>query len=214
MQNVAIYGAGGLGRELAALMEQVNKETPTWNLVGFFDDGRQKGSDVSHFGKVLGGAAEVNALSQPLGIIIGVGSPKLRKTIREKITNPIISFPNFIFPDFYDFDPDTFHIGQGNIISRGCTATVNVTIGNFNLFNGDVVLSHDDVVGDYNVLMPDARVSGEVTIGDCNLLGSGSIVIQQMHIGNNVRLGAGSVLMTKPRNGNTYIGVPAKIFKY
>lgn len=214
MQNVAIYGAGGLGRELAALMEQVNKETPTWNLVGFFDDGRQKGSDVSHFGKVLGGAAEVNALSQPLGIIIGVGFPKLRKTIREKITNPIISFPNLIASDFKVSDPETFSIGEGNVITSDCAVSVSVNIGNFNLLNGSVVLGHDDTIGNFNVIMPAVRISGEVRIGDCNLLGVGSIVIQQLRIGNNVRLGAGSVLMTKPRDERTYIGVPAKKFEF
>ena len=33
---------------------------------------------------------------------------------------------------------------------------------------------------------------------------------QQIKIGNSIRLGAGSVLMTKPKDGNLYLGVPAK----
>ena len=37
---------------------------------------------------------------------------------------------------------------------------------------------------------------------------------QQIKIGNNIRLGAGSVLMTKPKNGNLYIGNPAKKFEF
>ena len=40
------------------------------------------------------------------------------------------------------------------------------------------------------------------------------IILQQLIIGNNIRLGAGSVLMTKPKDGNLYIGNPAKKFKY
>ena len=58
--------------------------------------------------------------------------------------------------------------------------------------------------------MPATRISGEVTIGELNFFGVGSIVLQQLKIGNNVRVGAGSVLMTKPKDGNLYIGVPAK----
>ena len=42
------------------------------------------------------------------------------------------------------------------------------------------------------------------------IFGVGSIILQQLNIGNNVRLGAGSVMMTKPKDGNLYIGVPAK----
>ena len=33
-------------------------------------------------------------------------------------------------------------------------------------------------------------------------------------VGDNVTLGAGSVLMTKPKDGFTYIGVPAKKFDF
>ena len=62
--------------------------------------------------------------------------------------------------------------------------------------------------------MPALRISGEVSIGDENLIGVGAIILQQIKVGNNVRLGAGAVLMTKPKDGNTYIGNPAKKFRY
>ena len=76
------------------------------------------------------------------------------------------------------------------------------------------MFGHDCKLGDFNVLMPSIRVSGGVTIGNENLIGVGSIIIQQIKIGNNVTLGAGSVLLTKPKDGKTYIGNPAKLFKY
>lgn len=214
MQDVAIYGAGGLGRELAAMMHYINTVKPTWNLIGFFDDGKDKGAEVSHFGRVLGGITEINAWDEPLAVVIGVGSPMARKAIREKIRNSLVSFPNLIHPDFKVADPATFCIGEGNVITSNCGVTVNVTIGNYNLFNGSVGFGHDVVTGDYNVFMPSCSISGEVHIGDCNLFGGRSFVIQQIKIGSNVRLGAGSVLMTKPRDGRTYIGVPAKRFYF
>lgn len=62
--------------------------------------------------------------------------------------------------------------------------------------------------------MPGTRISGEVHIGDENLFGVGSIVLQKIYIGNKVRVGAGSVLMRKTKDGNLYIGNPAKLFKY
>jgi len=64
------------------------------------------------------------------------------------------------------------------------------------------------------VLMPGVRLSGEVTVGNCNLLGVDSVVLQRVKIGDRVTLGAGSVMMTKPRDGFTYIGIPAKKFDF
>ena len=156
----------------------------------------------------------MNAIEEPLALAIAVGDPKTRKIIRDSITNPNISYPNIIAPSFRVLDPETFKIGCGNIIQDNCSVTCDVTIGDFNVFNGSNVVGHDDVIGSFNVLMPSVHLSGAVTIGDCNLFGVDSIVLQQIKIGNNVTLGAGSVLMTKPKEGCTYIGVPAKKFDF
>lgn len=213
MMDIAIYGAGGFGRETACLINTINKskEIAEWNIIGFFDDDSAiKGKDISHYGKCLGGIDELNNWDSPLAIVISVGSPNAIKSIAEKICNPQVSFPNIVHPDFVINDPKTFHIGKGNIIQSGCSVSCDVSIGDFNVFNGAVVFGHDDVIGNYNTFMPAIRVSGEVKIGDANFFGVGSIVLQQIKIGNNIRLAAGSVLMTKPKDGKLYMGNPAK----
>ena len=210
MKKVAIYGAGGFGRELACLLKIINELKPTWELVGFFDDGIEIGKEVSHFGKVLGGINELNAWSTELSIVITIGNPSTVKTLVSKITNPNILFPNIIAPTVYFADPETFKIGKGNIIQKHCSFSCDVTIGDFNVMDGADVFGHDDVVGSFNTFMPAMRISGEVTIGDGNFFGVGSIILQQIKIGNNVRLGAGSVLMRKPKDGFLYMGNPAK----
>lgn len=215
MKRIAIYGAGGLGREVAGGIQRINiggKEQ--WQIVGFYDDRLPVGTSVSHYGKVLGGMDELNAVEEPLALAIAVGAPATRKRIFERITNPNITFPNLIAPSFRILDPSTFKIGQGNIIQDNCSVTCDVEIGNYNVFNGSNAMGHDVKVGDYNVLMPGVRLSGEVSVGNCNLLGVDSVVLQRVKIGSNVTLGAGSVLMTKPKDGNTYIGVPAKKFDF
>lgn len=213
--RIAIYGAGGLGREVAGGIRRINLAGHEhWEFVGFYDDRLPVGTSVSHYGKVLGGMKELNAVEEPLALAIAVGAPATRKRIFERITNPNISFPNLIAPSFRILDPSTFKIGQGNIIQDNCSVTCDVEIGNFNVFNGSNAMGHDVKVGDYNVLMPGVRLSGEVTTGNCNLLGVDSVVLQRVKIGSNVTLGAGSVLMTKPKDGNTYIGVPAKKFDF
>lgn len=215
MKDIAIFGAGGLSKEIASLLERINKVEELWNLIGFFDDNSQLlDRDVSHYGKVIGNIDTLNSWQTPLAICIAIGNPHNLRNVRERITNPLISFPNIISPRVGYADIVSFKIGEGNIIQEGCWMSNDVTIGNFNLLNGDIVLGHDVEVGDYNVLMPDIRVSGDVTIGMCNLIGVGSIILQQITISENVTLGAGAVLMTKPKNGCTYLGNPAKMFKY
>ncbi len=214
MKNIAIYGAGGFGREIACLINIINEQKSTWNLIGFFDDNSAlKGEKISHFGTCLGGMEELNCYSDDLAVVIPIGIPLVVKKIAEAITNPKVYFPNIIHPDFKIKDPESFTIGKGNIIQDGCSVSCNVTIGDFNVLNGGVVFGHDDIVGSYNSFMPAIRISGEVTIGNANFFGVGSIILQQIKVGNGIRLGAGSVLMTKPKDGNLYIGNPAKKFE-
>lgn len=214
MKDIAIFGAGGFGKEIACLINQINLVKPQWNLIGFFDDGKEAGLQISHHGKVLGGMKEINDYTSDLALAIAIGNPSFLRDVRERITNNNIYFPNIISPSFGVSDPQTFSIGEGNIIGHGCAVSCDVSIGNFNIFNADIVMGHDAKVGDFNVIMPDIRISGEVSIGEENFIGVGSIILQQIKVGNKVRLGAGAVLMTKPKDGCTYLGNPAKIFKY
>ena len=216
MKDIAIYGAGGFGKEVACLIDRINKaETePKWNLIGFFDDGKPVGEQVSHHGVVLGGIDVLNNWVSPLDLAIAIGTPSSLMKVAEHIKNGNIHFPNLVDKSFYVIDKNTLTIGRGNIIQGPGSVSCDVLIGNFNDLNGGVVIGHDTQIGNYNAIMPSCRISGEVKIGDCNLLGTNSIVIQQLKIGNGVTLGAGSVLMAKPKNGFVYIGVPAKRFKF
>ena len=211
MKDIAIYGAGGFGKEVACLVKRINEKELTWNLVGFFDDNPGlKGKKISHFGPCLGGIEALNKYPQSIDVIMAIGNSVVVRKIISMIDNTNISFPNLIHPNFVISDPETFSLGKGNIIQGGCKATCDVKIGDFNIFNGAICIGHDVIIDSYNTFMPAVRVSGEVKIGSDNFFGVGSIVLQQIKVGNHVRLGAGSVLMTKPKEGNLYIGVPAK----
>ena len=38
MKNIVIVGAGGVGREVSLIIQQINMLEPTWNLLGYIDD--------------------------------------------------------------------------------------------------------------------------------------------------------------------------------
>ena len=61
MMNIAIYGAGGFGREVLTLVQDINRAGRKYDIMGFFDDGLPKGTVVNGL-SVLGGLEELNAI--------------------------------------------------------------------------------------------------------------------------------------------------------
>jgi sugar O-acyltransferase (sialic acid O-acetyltransferase NeuD family) len=213
MKKIAIYGAGGFGREIACLIKKINEISHEWNLVGFFDDGIEKGTR-NEYGIVLGGLSEVNAFPEELGVVIAIASPKTVKKIVSNITSDNIFYPNIISPDVIYLDKDNVRMGKGNIICSSCFFSCNVDLGDYNILNGFIPVGHDVKIGNFNSIMPNVKISGEVVIGDRNFLGVGSIILQQIKIGNDTIVGANSLILRKTKDGMTYIGSPAKIVNY
>lgn len=209
MKDIAIYGFGGFGREVACLLKQINTINPTWNLIGFFDDGVARGEE-NRYGKVLGNIYTLNEWKQPLSIVLAIATPVHLKNIAGKISNPLIDFPNLIAPNVNIFDANAFKIGKGNLVFLGCRLSCDVEIGDFNLFNGAVSLGHDVKLGNLNVLGPSVRISGDCTVGNENFFGVNSAVLQGLKIGNNTRIGAGSMVLRNTKDGFLYTGNPAK----
>lgn len=214
MKDLAIYGAGGLGREVACLIRRINEEHPTWNFIGYFDDNPAVSDSVNEYGRVLGNIGTINNWPSEIDVAIAIGSPLSVKEIVDKIVNPHVSFPNLISPDVSFADRQSVIMGKGNIVQRQCTLSCNIIFGDFNILNTGVGVGHDVRINSYNSFMPAVKISGGVEIGCYNFFGVLSSVIQQIKIGDNIKLAAGSSLIRKPKDNELYIGVPAKIFKY
>lgn len=211
MKDIAIYGAGGLGREIACLIRMINesKETPEWNFIGFFDDNSSLKGHTNEYGKILGGLEMLNNWDKSLSIAIGIGNPSMVRKVVSNINNFNIDYPNLFAPDTIFLDKSNIKFGKGNIICVGCSFSCNVTIGEFNIFNAFISIGHDVSIGNYNSFMPAVRISGEVEIGEENLFGCSAVVLQQIKIGGQTIIGANSTVIRKTKDGGTYIGNPA-----
>lgn len=209
MKKIAVYGAGGLGREIACIIRELNEIDSKWDFVGFFDDGIAKGS-TNEFGKILGGMDELNSWNEDLSIVIGVGNSQTVRKIVENIKNEMISFPNIIAPDVKFLDKNSCKIGIGNFFNFRGSVSCGVRIGNFNTFGGFSSLGHDCLVGDFNTIMPAVQLCGYVEVGCDNFFGVNSVVLQTRRVGNGITLGAGSILMKDAEDNKTYFGNPAR----
>lgn len=208
MKDIAIYGFGGFGREVACLINEINNVSLQWNLIGYFDDGQPVGT-INRYGRVLGGLDTLNNWSHEIAVVLAIGNGHVVNNLVKNIVNPRIYYPNITAPDVRYFDHDTIDMGCGNIITFGCRLSCNVKIGSYNILNGCISLGHDVKIGDYNVLFPDTRISGETVIGDMNFFGARSFLAQGLRVGNETRIGAGSIVLRNTKDGNLYMGNPA-----
>lgn len=209
MKDLLIYGFGGFGHEVACLINHINKVKPTWNIVGYIDDGVEVGTECK-YGKVLGNCDTLNVWDKPVAVVIAIGSTKYLEIVSKKITNPNVEFPNIIAPNVFYFDKESVSMGKGNIVTFGCRFSCNIHLGDFNILNGNISFGHDVNIGSYNVLFPETRISGQSVVGNGNFFGARCFVAQCLSVGNNSRFGAGCYVLRKTKDGCLYMGNPAK----
>jgi sugar O-acyltransferase (sialic acid O-acetyltransferase NeuD family) len=208
--NLAIFGAGGLGRETALMIRQINHVQNKWNIVGFFDDGLPKGTEVDGL-RILGGLSELNKIGEKLSVVITLAEPLLRKKIVAGIVNSNVDFPVLKHPHNFLGDDATNQFGRGCIIAAGNIFTTNIRLEEFVIINLACTIGHDVRIGSFSTLMPGCSISGNVKIGDSTLIGSGARILQNIAIGRECKVGAGAVVISDSENNVTLVGVPAKV---
>lgn len=213
MKDIAIFGVGGFGREVLALIKDINKVEPIWNIVGFFDDGYEKGEMFNGFPN-LGKVKDLNEWKTPLSLTLAIGSPTIKKKVLDRITNPLIDYPTLVHPSVWIGDKEFVEIGKGCILCAGVMVTTNVQIKDFVILNLQCTVGHDTVINDHASFMPTVNISGEVNIGEGVYVGTGAKIINQLEIGEYTIVGAGAVVAKTLPAHCTAVGVPAKPIKF
>lgn len=209
LRDIAVYGAGGYGREIACLIKKINDREARWNFIGYFDDRVEAGTSIS-YGQIRGNMEVLNAWETELDVVFAISNAEVLQVLYRKVANPLVAFPNIIDPDTVFLDRDSLEMGQGNIVGAFCCFSCNNSLGNFNILNGSISFGHDARIGDFNILNPETRLSGGVVVGNVNFFGLRSAVLQYINVGDNTRVGAGSIVMRNTKDGFLYMGVPAK----
>lgn len=213
MRNIAIFGAGGFGREVKTIIDRINQEYPsTYRLIGFYDDGLAAGTLVNGL-PVLGGIADLNATDEPLALVISIGDPQTKQKILSKLTNSLLDFPSIIHPSV-SISEDDVKIGKGCIICEGTIITCNITIEDFVILNLGCTVGHDTVIKSNCAFMPSVNISGEVIVHPNVYVGTGAKIINQLEIGANTIVGAGAVVSKTLPSDCTAVGIPAKPIKF
>ena len=212
MKDIVIIGAGSFGKEVAQLIDDINTDKKTWNLLGFVDETIEKHGTIINNNIVLGNFNWLEKNSgNKLYVTCAIGNPRDKYEVVKKVSLISTNFTNLIHPDtkINQF----IELGYGDIICSNSFISVNIKIGNHVSINPGCGIGHDVVIGDYSSLYWNITLSGNVTIGDGCEIGSKSAIIPKKTIGKWSIIGAGAVVVDDIPDNCTAVGVPAKPIK-
>lgn len=210
MKDIVIIGAGGFGKEVAWLIEDINKVKPEWNIEGFIDeDPELKGKIINGY-KVLGGLEWLEERNSY--VVCAIGNTEVKKSIIDRLSYKNVKYPTLVHPSV--IKSNTVEIEEGSIICAGNILTVNIKIGKHVIINVDCTVGHDVEIKDYTTVLPGANISGYVMSEECVSIGTGAAIIQGKKIGKNTTIGAGAVVVKDLPANCIAVGIPATPIKF
>lgn len=206
MMDIIIYGAGGLGREIASLLQRYYSNE--MQVIGYVDDGLQTGDFIDGI-KIL-----PNSILEHgnINIVFGIANPKVKQELYVKLRQKQnVNFPNIIAKSaIIDL---SVVLGEGVVISDFCWLSKNVILGNGVFINVATTIGHDANIGDFCSVMPQSAISGYVSVDKASLIGAKSFVLQGVKVGSNTVICAGSAVFSKVDDGDVIMGNPAHILR-
>jgi sugar O-acyltransferase (sialic acid O-acetyltransferase NeuD family) len=200
---IYIYGAGGLGREIKAMLY----DSREWEIKGFYDDKVPEGSLMDGV-SCLGGYA---AIKEGISMVVAIGDPLVKSKLIAKLADsPSIQYPSLIHSSSQLLNSSSIKIGQGSMITAGCILTTNIDVRDHVLINLNCTIGHDTIINSFSSVMPGVNIAGNVTIGKNVMIGSGANILNGIEIGDNAVVGCGAVVTKNVRANTTVVGVPAK----
>lgn len=211
LQDIAIYGAGGLARQVYPIIKAINEKSPTWRFRGYIVD-PEYAQDEQFIGgfPVKGDLHELMDSPSP-NVIIGIGDGRVRQRVVAKLDPLGCVFPSVIHPGAWI--GENVSIGKGTIISAGCSLSTDIEVGDHSYLNAGCVINHDAKIGAFCTTGPGVNMTGGSQLEDGVTVGVGAMLIPGVVVAKNATIGAGSVVVKDIPTGMTAYGVPAKVAK-
>ena len=165
---------------------------------------------TSFYGREVVPDSELPVGSQ---FILGVGAPRLRKYLGEKMEELGMIPYTLIDPTAVVSKTDSVQLGRGTLVCGGAHITADVVIGKYCIINLSATVGHGCRLGDYVDIAPGTHLNGDVIIGDLASIGSNVTTVPGAVVEREVVVGAGAVIKGRLLEGRTYVGVPAKELK-
>lgn len=205
MKDLIILGGGVHAAEMAEIVERVNREKKTWNLLGFLarkpeDAGKEFNGtpvlgtfgDAPKFGKASFAASNHNKLPWPLPVAM------------DKVVSLV---------DPGAFVSRTAQVGRGCVVYPGCFIGLQAKLGDLVFLLANSVLNHDVVLEDRVIVTSGVVLAGGVHVEENCYLGQSCSIREKLRIGKGSLVGMGAVVVKDVPADCVVAGNPAKKLK-
>lgn len=204
---LAIYCAGGLGREILDFASYLNRSCNRWDKFIFVDDITPE-HEVRDIPVYRYEAVKTQYAKDCLDWVIASGEPFGRKNLYEKLVLDGNSPTNLIDPQC-SLAPD-IRLGNGIIIMGRVSIASGSRIQN-NVFLDTTLIGHDVSIGENGVFSVNSFVGGGTEVGDNVFAGPGCLIKDRVHIGEGSILAIGSVIQRNVKPYKIVGGNPARV---
>jgi sugar O-acyltransferase (sialic acid O-acetyltransferase NeuD family) len=207
---LVLVGSGGFGRETAELVRALNAVAPTWDVLGFLDDDRDRHGESVAGVPILGGLDELPDAS----VVVCTGHPgdyESKRRIVSRLGLPAQRYATLVHPSAVV--PDSCRLGEGTVIQAGVVLTTEVRIGAHVGVMPNAVLTHDDRLDDFVTVAAGVRIAGGVHVREGAYLGAGSLIRENLTLGAWSLVGMGAVVTRDVPPREVWAGVPARFVR-
>lgn len=205
---LGVYCAGGLGKEVVDLAEEINSQMNYWQDIIFVDDIYEAnefyGYSVLSFEELL-----KYSLKHSIELTIANGEPEVRRKLFNKCKENEVSIATLVHPEA--FISQSAIIGEGAIIRKYVSISSDVRIGENVYLQSYVGIGHDAAVGANSVLSSFVALPGYCILDECVYIAPSVVVNNNVHIGAYAIIGMGSVVYRNVKEGKIIMGNPGKV---
>lgn len=209
---LVILGTGGNAYDVLDIVDAINAQARTWEVVGFLDDARPAGS--KYLGLKVLGPLRSAVRYDGMTFINAIGSDRSFRRRPQLLAELGLSaqrFATLIHPTA-SVSPRA-RLGRDVCVNHGVSVAGGVTIGDHVSLGPGCIVGHDTTIEAHTMLAPGAVVSGFVHIGPTCYIGAGAILRQKVEIGTEALIGMGAIVLRDVEAGTTVVGNPARVLE-
>lgn len=211
---IVVFGAGGVAREVAWLLEDTRHDNEPLSIDAFVvaDGDWRPAQDID--GVPVISESQISArCSDPLvDVYLALGHVATKRrafTAAAGLRNH--RFPALIHSvAMMDRRPGKVEFGQGVIIYPGASLSTEVVIGDFVHINPHAAIAHECRIGNFTTVCPGAVISGKVNIGADCFIGAGAIIKDCVSVIDGCTIGAGATVVKSIVEPGVWVGTPAR----
>lgn len=210
MKKIIVVCAGGYGREVFELIEDINEnaiaagEEPPYDIMGFINDDLSALDGKKIDAKIIGTIKDWEPYGDEV-YALGLANPKDKEKIVNILKNRGARFETLISPRCRV--SKTAKIGEGCIIKEFIIGQ-NVVIGNYVNIMGSMI-GQDSIIGDYSTTTGFVNIAC-AELGKRVFVGSNSVILNGKKIGNDAFVATGSIVARNVKPGYKVFGNPAQ----